>query len=100
MEKFYKPIQAEGAELLAISSDDKVTTKQTANRTGASFPVLSDVKKETIAAYNATDPFNPRIARPQTYIIDMNGTIRWKFLDIRVGHRVDSADILDELKKL
>jgi peroxiredoxin len=100
LQKFYKQIQAAGGEIIAISSDNEARTKATARRVGADFPVLADVKQETIAAYNATDPFNKWIARPQTYLIDPNGVIRWKFVDIRVGHRVNAAEVLAELQKL
>ena len=100
MQQVYKAIQANGAEIIAISSEDKAKTREIVDRTKAQYPVLSDVKQQAISAYTATDPFNPRIARPQIYIIGESGTIRWKFLDIRVGNRLDSAKIIDELKKL
>ncbi len=100
MQQVHKAIQANGAEIIAISSEDKAKTRNIVDRTKAQYPVLSDVKQQAIGAYNATDAFNPRIARPQIYIIDESGTIRWKFLDIRVGNRFDSAEIIDELKKL
>lgn len=100
MQKFYKDIQAENAELIVISSDDQGKNKLTVQRTKAEYPLLSDTKKESITAYNATDPLNPKIARPQTYIIDLNGTIRWKFLDVRVGQRLNPATVVNELKKL
>ena len=100
MQNFYKDIQAEGAELIAISVDSKATTKLTVERTNADFVVLSDTEKQSITAYNATDPLNPKIARPQTYIIDLDGVIRWKFLDVRLGQRLNPATVVNELKKL
>lgn len=85
---------------MVISSDNQATTKQTAQQFKEAFLFLSDVKKAAIGAYNATDPFNPNIARPQTYVIDATGVIRWKFLDVRTGGRIDPAKIIEELKKL
>jgi hypothetical protein len=35
-----------------------------------------------------------------TYIVDENGVIRWKFLDVRVGNRLKGARIVAELKGL
>ena len=66
----------------------------------AGFPLLSDVERQTIAAYNATDPLNRNIARPQYYIIDENGIIQWKSLDVRLAGRLEPLKIVEELKKL
>jgi len=100
LQNVYKEIRDEGTEILSISSDTQAATKQTAQQIKASFPLLSDTKKQAIAAYNATDPLNPGIARPQYYIIDETGVIRWKFLDVRTGGRIDPAKIIEQLRKL
>lgn len=100
MQNVYKEIRAEGTEILTISSDTQAANKQTAQQLKIGFPLLSDTGKQAIAAYNATDPLNPNIARPQYYIIDETGTIRWKFLDVRLGGRLDPARIIEELKRL
>ena len=89
-----------------MSSDTQTKAKQAIKdverrlKVEIQFPVLSDVQRQTIGAYNVTDPLNARLARPVTYIIDENGTIRWKFFDIRVADRIDPVKIIDELKKL
>ena len=106
MEKNYAAIQAEGAEVIALSSDTPAQAKEAIERgvrrfgVKVRFPVLSDAETQAIAAYNMTDPFNKRLARPITYIIDENGIIRWKFLDVRVGLRIPTTTIINELKKL
>ena len=100
MQKDYDAIRALNAEVIAISSDNQEKTKQTVNRTKAGFPVLADVEMTVIAAYNATDPLNRGLARPITYIIDESGVIRWKFLDIRVGDRIDTAKLIEVLRAL
>ena len=106
MQKVYADIQAVGAEVIAISSDipeqTKRAIKSVKDRFGVEvrFPVLSDAEGQTINAYNAEDPFNPRIARPQYHIIDENGVVRWKFVDVRLGGRINPAQVVEELKKL
>ena len=94
MQKAYKDIHAEGAELLFITSDRIAADFQT------DFPKLLDPETTVIAAYNATDPLNHRIARPLYYIVDGNGTIRWKFLDVRLAGRLDPAKLVGALKGL
>lgn len=100
MQQVYPEIQAAGAEILVISSDTQAANKQTATQLQLGFPLLSDTRKEAIAAYNATDPLSRNIARPQYAIIDERGIIQWKFLDVRLGGRLDPAQILEALKKL
>ena len=106
MQPSYEAIQAAGAELLAISVDKPAQAKEAIEKVKRQrnieieFPLLGDPEMKTIEAYNARDPGNPRIARPMTYIIDESGVIRWKFLDVRVGNRIDPDKILAELKSL
>ena len=106
LQQDYAAIQAAGAELLAISTDNAAQAKKAIadvkRRVGVEieFPLLGDRELKAIDAYNAKDPLNPRIARPMTYIIDESGVIRWKFLDVRVGNRLKGDRIVAELKSL
>ena len=106
LQQDYAAIQAAGAELLAISTDNAAQAKKAIGdvkrRVGVEieFPLLGDPELKAINAYNARDPLNPRIARPMTYIIDESGVIRWKFLDVRVGNRLNGDRIVAELKSL
>ena len=99
MQDNYAKIQAAGAELIAISSDDEGDTKQTIQNHGLKFPVLADKDREVINAYNVVDPGNNRIARPAAYIVRKGGEIAWKSLDAKAA-RVPTAQILTELGKL
>lgn len=98
MQQNYAEIQAAGAELIAISSDNVGDTQRTVQNGGLKFPVLADEERETIAAYNVVDPSNKRIARPATYLLGQNGIVAWKSLNT-VGARVPTAQILTELGK-
>ncbi len=106
MQQDYAAIQAAGAELLAISTDNAAEAKNAIEKVKRQrnveieFPLLGDPELKIIDAYNAKDPLNPRIARPMTYIIDESGVIRWKFLDVRVGNRLKGDRIVAELKGL
>jgi peroxiredoxin len=99
LQKNYANIQAAGAELIAISSDDEGDTRQTVQNHGLKFPVLSDKDREVINTYNVIDTGNDRIARPAAYIVRQDGTVVWKSLD-GVAVRVPTAKILTELGKL
>ena len=99
MQQDYDKIKAEGAELIAISSDDQAATKKSVQNRNLKFPVLSDSEKEAIEAYNIVDPNNKRIARPSGFVIKLDGTVAWKTLGT-TNHRVPTAQILTELGKL
>ena len=100
LQKAYPAFQAEGAEIIAVSTDDQPAAKNAENRSQASFPVLSDDSGKITNAYNVVDPLRKLGARPATYIIDNSGVVQWKFLDIRVGNRVPTSTILNALRKL
>lgn len=99
MQQNYAKIQAAGADLIAISSDDEGATRTTVQNHGLKFPVLADQDKAAITDYNVVDPSNNRIARPAAYIVKKDGTIVWKSLN-GIAVRVPTADILTELGKL
>ena len=96
----YEDIKAQGAEVIAISADSQALTARTRQNLGITYLILSDENRAAIDAYNVIDTGNMRIARPATYIIDQDGRIAWKFLDVRFDTRVSSEQILTELKKL
>lgn len=99
MQQNHDKIQAENAQLFAISSDNVNATNQTVNSEGLKFPVLSDKDRDTITDYNVVDPNNTRLARPSTFIINKDGTVVWKSLG-STGTRIPTEKILTELGKL
>ena len=100
LQKSYQAIKAQNAELVAITTDAQAVVKDTANKFGLRFVTLSDPNRLAINAYNAADPFNPRIARPQYYIIDEAGIIQWKFLDERKVGRLPAPKVVEALRNL
>ena len=99
LQQNYEKIQAAGAELFAISSENVALTRKTAENHGLTYPVLSDNKKEVIIAYNVLDPYDTNKAHPAAYIITPDGKVAWKSID-SAGARVPAATILTELGKL
>ena len=100
MQTGYEDIKAQDAEIIAISADSQVLTGLTQQNLKITYLLLSDENKEAIDAYNVIDTSSMRIARPATYIIDPDGRVAWKFLDVKFDTRVSSDQILTELKKL
>ncbi len=100
MQTGYEDIRAEGAELIAISSDPLAVVDSTQQALEVTYPLLSDKNSEVIIAYNVRDPGDADIARPATYIIDGGGRVAWKFLDVKTGGRLGPDQIITALKKM
>lgn len=99
MQKGYEDIQAEGAELIAISADPITTVNSTQQTLQITYILLSDKETKTIAAYNVVDPSEIEVARPAVYIVNQDGNIAWKYLDAKSGKRIGAEPILAQLKK-
>lgn len=99
MQKGYKDIQAEGAELIAISADPITTVNSTQQTLQITYLLLSDEKTKTIEAYNVVDPSEIEVARPAVYVVNQDGNIAWKHLDAKGGKRIGPESILAQLKK-
>ena len=100
MQTGYEDIQTEGAELIAISADPLSVVNSTQRSLEITYPLLVDEGKKTITAYNVLDPSDTDIARPATYIINQDGRVAWKFLDVKTGNRLGPNRILTALKSL
>lgn len=99
MQEGYENIQAEGAELIAISADPIATVNSTQRTLQITYLLLSDEDTKMIAAYNVIDPSEIEVARPATFIVNQDGNIAWKYLDARGGKRIGAEPILAQLKK-
>jgi alkyl hydroperoxide reductase subunit AhpC len=69
-------IRARGAALLAISADSPFSHAAFAKARGFSFPLLSDIHRETIRAYGVLDE-ERNVAYRSTFIVDRDGVLRW-----------------------
>lgn len=67
------------------------------------FPLLSDPDHAVIGRYgllNQQDPKARPIPHPTTFVIDREGVVRWKFIEIDYRVRPTNQDILAALARL
>ena len=67
------------------------------------FPLLSDMDAAVINRYgllNTEDARGRAIPHPTTYVIDMEGVVRWKMTEVDYRIRPENEDILRELGNL
>lgn len=96
--------------IVAISPDtpEKISdiVPKVKSKSGVDFEItlLSDAKHEVIDRYglrNAVAAASGRfLPHPTTYVIDKDGTIRWKFTEKDYKIRPTNEMVLNELKKL
>ena len=67
------------------------------------FPLLSDPGHRVIDRYGLFNPGDPRgreITHPATFVIDREGIVRWRFVDVNYRVRPTNEDILEVLESL
>lgn len=62
------------------------------------FPLLEDPNHQVINRYGLLNPKGPGVPHPATYVIDQQGIVRWKFIEVDYKIRPSNAAILDALK--
>lgn len=97
------------ASACAVSVDDREHQQMMIDRVFEAdgvrmdFPLLSDPDHRVINRYgifNMEDPRGREIAHPATFVIDDEGVVRWRFVEVNHRTRPSNEDILAELEKL
>ena len=99
MQEGYDDIQAEGADLIAISADPLAVVSSVQEKLQITYLLLADENTKTITDYNVVDPSEIEVARPAVYIIDRDGRVAWKYLDAKSGKRIGPDPIVAQLDK-
>jgi alkyl hydroperoxide reductase subunit AhpC len=62
------------------------------------FPLLEDQGHKVIDRYGLLNPQGKGWPHPATYVIDKQGIVRWKFIEVDYKIRPTTGAILDALK--
>lgn len=101
-------------QLLAVSIDTRAQSRQLlrdlaadtpdGRREGADFalglPLLEDAQHRVIDRYGLLNPDGRGWPHPATYVIDREGIVRWKFVEVDYRKRATNEMVLDALDKL
>ena len=97
-------------EIIALSSDDPGDLQMMVDRVAEEndglvldYTLLSDPGAGVINRYglfNQDDPRGRAIPHPTTYVIDMDGVVRWKMTEVNYRIRPENEDILAALNEL
>ena len=95
IQKQLTEFEAAGVRPVAISVDSPEESRQLIQKTGYTFPVLSDPNLDVTRLYDllhhGAGPNGHDVARPAEFLVDSSGTVRWVNFteDIRVRARAD-----------
>ncbi len=92
-------------EILAVSVDAKPELQRMVDRVGKEygkvpeFPLLSDPGHRVIDRYGLFNPEDRRnIPHPATYVIDRQGVVRWRFVEVNYKVRATNEMVLEALR--
>lgn len=92
-------------EILAVSIDprDKAVflRDKLKDQPGFNFLLLSDANHRVIDRYGLLNEQSKRgWPHPATYVIDREGAVRWKFVEVDYKTRPSNEDVLAQVKKI
>ena len=96
--------EARGVRVVGISVDPPGISRSHAQKSGYTFPLLSDPDTKIIRRYDVLHPgAGPKsadIARPAEFLLDANGIVRWVNLTENIAVRARPEQVLEALNQL
>lgn len=98
----YESFEEIGAEVMAISVDSHFTLKAWAEQLELQFPLLSDFNKEASCEFGTLyeDYYGMKgVSKRAAFVIDVDGTVRYRWVSEDSGQLPPFDDIKEALKK-
>jgi peroxiredoxin len=98
--------QKEKVQILAVSVDSHDDSKKLAQMMQKrfdgefDFPLLEDNDHKVIARYGVFNPDGKGWPHPTTLVIDPQGVVRWKFVEVDYKKRPSNEQIRQQLTKI
>lgn len=101
--------QKRATQILAVSVDGRENQQKMIDRISMEdgivpdYPLLSDPDHRVIDRYGLFNPNESRrrpVPHPTTLVIDRDGVVRWKFVEVNYRIRPSNGDILAALTDL
>ena len=96
--------EARGIRVVGISVDPPEKSRSQAQKSGYTFPLLSDTNAKITRRYDvlhpAAGPKGADIARPAEFLLDSNGIVRWLNLTESIAVRARPEQVLEALNQL
>ena len=93
-------------QILAVSIDSHEDSKKFGQKLkekfagDLDFPMLEDRDHKVIDRYGILNPEGKGWPHPATYVIDKQGMVRWRFVEVDYTKRPTNEQILQALRKI
>lgn len=94
------------AQILVVSIDSHEDSKKFVQKlkersTGdLDFPLLEDKNHKVIDRYGILNPDGKGWPHPATYVIDKQGVVRWRFVEVDYTKRPSNDQVLQALRRI
>ncbi len=98
--------EKEKVQILTVSIDSHEDSKKFVQKLkekfagDLDFPILEDKDHRVIDRYGILNPDGKGWPHPATYVIDKQGVVRWKFIEVDYKKRPANEQILEALRKI
>ena len=98
--------EKEKVQILTVSIDSHEDSKKFVQKLKGrfagdlDFPMLDDKNHKVIDRYGLLNPDGKGWPHPATYVIDKQGIIRWKVVEVDYRKRPTNEQILEALRKV
>jgi peroxiredoxin len=93
-------IQAQNAEVWAVSPDEPEALAKLAKKEGLTMPLLVDKDLAVIKAFGILNQNSPTVPHPTVVVVDPHGVIRFFHLDEDYTRRPPAKTILEAVQAL
>jgi peroxiredoxin len=96
----------EKVQILTVSIDSHEDSKRFVQKLkerfpgDLDFPMLEDKDHKVIDRYGILNPDGKGWPHPATYVIDKQGVVRWKFVEVDYKKRPTNEQILQALRQI
>ena len=93
-------------QILAVSIDSHDDSKRFVQKLkerfagNLDFPLLEDRNHKVIDRYGILNPDGKGWPHPATYVIDKQGVVRWRFVEVDYTKRPTNKQIAEALRKI
>ena len=95
----FAELRSRNAIVFAISMDDLSDATHLAGRTGFKFPILYNPAGDVVKQYEVFNLLNDNLPTPSTYIIDVDGVIRYKYIARDIADRPSTGTVIQLLDR-
>ena len=98
--------EKENVQILTVSIDSHEDSKKFVQKLkerfsgDLDFPMLEDKNHKVIDRYGIYNPDGKGWPHPATYVIDKQGVVRWKFVEVDYKKRPSNEQIRQQLAKI